>query len=74
LISERKGTDPIGSTWRRAVLSADARLLVLGCVNAVWCKYIRVYMAADSFWPPCYTWTYVVRRQKRVWYLHGTLL
>ena len=29
LISERKGTDPNGSTWRRAVLSADAGLLVV---------------------------------------------
>jgi len=29
LISERKETDPIGSKWRRAVLSADVGLLVL---------------------------------------------
>jgi len=29
LTSERKGPTPIGSTWRRAVLSADAGLLVL---------------------------------------------
>ena len=29
LISESKGTAPIGITWRRAVLSADAGLLVL---------------------------------------------
>jgi len=31
LISKRQRTDPIGSTWRRAVLSADAGLLVEIC-------------------------------------------